>query len=198
MKQNKKRLIAITGGIGSGKSVVLSVAEELGYPAFSADAFAKEIYHDKSVLEAVEKLFPHCVQNGAIDRRALAREVFSDEKKLAALNGATHPAIMEKLRSAMDAADSAAVFAEVPLLFEGGYAPLFDRVIVVMRPLAERVEAVARRDGATESEVLARIKNQYDYEKNRIIGHTVLYNEGDLATFRERAARAIREAAQDP
>lgn len=194
MKQSK-RYIAVTGGIGSGKSVVLSVAEELGFPVFSADAIAREIYGDDEVLHAVQKAFPACVRNGEVLRAELAKKVFSDAGKLAALNAITHPAIMKRLRAAMDAADGDAVFAEVPLLFEGGYASQFDGVIVVLRPLEERIAALQVRSGMTREEALARIKNQFDYEKNRISGHTVLYNEGDLATFRQRAAEAVLRAA---
>lgn len=195
MRQSRK-YIAITGGIGSGKSIVLDVAKELGYPVFSADGIAADIYRDDAVLLAVKKEFPSCVRDGQIVRAELAKEVFSDKSRLAVLDALTHPAIMKKLREAMDSAEGDAVFAEVPLLFEGGYERQFDRVIVVLRPLEDRIAALFTRNGLCREDALARIKNQFDYEKNRIIGHTVLYNDSDLATFKKRAEAAVREAAE--
>ena len=76
-KQNKK-YIAVTGGIGSGKTTVLNAAKEQGYPCFSADAIARGIYDDPSVLGAVRGAFPLCVKGDRVDRAALAAEVFSD------------------------------------------------------------------------------------------------------------------------
>lgn len=194
MKQNK-RYIAVTGGIGSGKSVVLAAAEELGFAVFSADAIAKDIYADPVVFSEVRNAFPYCIRNGSIDRRLLAEEVFSSPEKLAVLNAVTHPAIMQRLFEQMQAAEGYAVFAEVPLLFEGGYADRFDAVIVVKRPREERIRSVIERDGLCREQVLARIKNQFDYEKNDLNGHTVIYNEGDLAAFKKLAKHIVRTLA---
>ncbi len=71
-------------------------------------------------------------------------------------------------------------FAEVPLLFEGGYERLFDAVLVVMRKKAARAAAVRKRSGLTEEETLARMASQFDYE-TLPAGCTVLYNDGTLA-----------------
>lgn len=87
------------------------------------------------------------MRDGQIVRAELAKEVFSDKSRLAVLDALTHPAIMKKLREAMDSAEGDAVFAEVPLLFEGGYERRFDRVIVVLRPLEDRIAALFTRNG---------------------------------------------------
>ncbi len=195
MRQNK-RYIAVTGGIGSGKSTVLAVANELGFPVFSADAIARGIYEDPQVRAAVRAAFPTCVSESGVDRAALADAVFADAEKLQTLNAATHPAILRLLWQRMRAADGSAVFAEVPLLFEGGYEKQFDRVIVVLRPQEERIAALKARDGLSREQALARIKNQFAYEKNDLNGHTVLYNDVPFSSFRERAAQAVLAAAK--
>ena len=192
MTQNKK-IIAITGGIGSGKSAVLACVRDMGYATVSADEIAREIYGDERVLAETRIVFPDCVQGDAVDRKKLAETVFSDARARRRLEEITHPAIMKKLFARAYAGDGDIVFAEVPLLFEGGYAPQFDGVIVVMRPLRARIQAVTARDGLSEQEVLRRMQNQFDYEKNPLSGHTVLWNDGDLAALRDKTERILHE-----
>lgn len=184
MKQSK-RYIAITGGIGSGKSTVAHIIEELGYPVFSADAVARGIYDDPFVRKELCTRFPSCMNAGNLDRAALAEIVFTDATALQTLDAITHPVIMRHLWDLMEAvqSDSMLVFAEVPLLLEGGYENTFDGVIVVRRPLEQRIQAVSRRDGLTREQVLARIKNQFDYKKNSLLGHTVIDNDGNMAAL---------------
>lgn len=183
MKQSK-RYIAVTGGIGSGKSTVARLIGTMGYPVFSADAAARDIYSDPCVLAEVRRRFPACIRGGEVDRKALADVVFSDKAALRALDSITHPAIMCRLWDEMRAAQGGLVFAEVPLLLEGGYEDTFDGVIVVRRPREARIRAVIERDGLTREEVLSRMKNQFDYEKNPLNGHTVIENDGDVAALK--------------
>ena len=80
MRQNKY-CVAVTGGIGSGKSEVMKIIQTLGYPVFSADSVAHEIYDDKEVLEKTAQEFPDCVVGHKVDRQKLADLVFCDESK---------------------------------------------------------------------------------------------------------------------
>lgn len=192
MKRNK-RFVAITGGIGSGKSTVAKIIAEMGYPVFSADTVARGIYGDSEVYKKVAAHFPDCLNDTGVDRKKLAAAVFSDSAKLQLLDGITHPAIMQKLFAQMAECAGEAAFAEVPLLFECGADKDFDNVIVVMRDVSARIDSVMRRDGLTREEVAARIKNQYDYERNPNTGHTVLYNNGDFASLKDGVVRVVHE-----
>lgn len=192
MKRNKL-YVAVTGGIGSGKSTVMKILSGLGYPVFSADAVARNIYDEPAIFNKIRADFPDCVTGGKVDRKKLATLVFGNQEKLQHLNHLTHPFIMQKLFSQMEECSGAAAFAEVPLLFESGSEGEFDRVIIVSRDLSERIRAVMSRDGLTEQEVAARVKNQYDYERNSISGHTVLYNDGDLLSLESKVKRIVHE-----
>lgn len=192
MKQNKI-YVAVTGGIGSGKSTVIGMIRKMGYPVFSADEISRTIYADPRIQEKIKRHFPECISEMGIDRAKLSGIVFSDKGRLEMLNSITHPAIMENLFLEMEKSTSVLVFAEVPLLFEEGYERRFDQVIVVLRDRRARIASVQARDGLSKEEVVARIKNQFDYEKNKIIAHTLIYNDGDLNALYQKVERAINE-----
>lgn len=161
-KQDKQK-IAVTGGIGSGKSTICEILKTHGYPVFSCDAIYGELQQTKDYIEKLQKAFPNVVKEGKIDKKILSAVVFENPDELKRLNAISHPLIMQELNRRMDNCSSRLVFAEVPLLFEGGYQNQFDRVIVVSRGEKARITSVIRRDGLTETDVKKRIKNQFDY-----------------------------------
>lgn len=184
MTQNKR--FAVTGGIGSGKSTVLALLKGKGYPVFSCDEVYRSLCGEQAFAEGLAALFPDCAKNGAIERAALSRLVFSDETARKQLESYTHPRIMERLLGQMTAPVS---FAEVPLLYEGGYAHLFDGTIAVLRGRESRLRAALLRDGSTEREVLARMAAQRDWE-SAPEDCIVLENNGT----REELSRGLDEA----
>ena len=135
--------IAITGGIGSGKSAVCRILKERGYPVFSCDEINRTLLSEKSYLDGLCALFPTCVKDGKLQKTALAALVFSDKEALETLNAYAHPRISERLQRDMDAAQKTC-FAEVPLLFESGMTKQFDGAIVVLRNKEERIRAVGK------------------------------------------------------
>ena len=157
--------IAITGGIGSGKSTVLSILKDKGYPTFSCDDIYKEIIVNEEYIFKIEKLFPAAVKNGKIDRKELSSLVFNNNKNLELLNSVAHPMIMQALLTSMEQCTQTVVFAEVPLLFEINAENHFDVIWVVTREKKDRITAVQLRDGAEKSEVENRMSAQIDYEK---------------------------------
>ncbi len=156
--------IAITGGIGSGKSTVSRRIKGAGYPVFSCDELYKNILRNPTYVQRVAARFPACVTNGEIDKAKLASVVFKNKKERAALNAIAHPLVMQALFSRMEECDSRLVFAEVPLLFEGDFQTQFDEVIVVLREKEQRIDSVVHRDGLLPTEVEDRILAQFDYQ----------------------------------
>lgn len=192
MKQNKIK-IAITGGIGSGKSAVSKIIKDAGYPVFSCDEIVRDIFKVPTVIEKLSEVFPDCVLSGIPDRKKIADVVFSNEKKLKELENITHPEIMRILNGQMDDANSKLVFAEVPLLFEGGFENDFDKVIIVLRNKSERIKATCERDGISEHQVLQRMEKQFDYENKKIFEHTVIYNDETLEKLREKVGSVLEK-----
>lgn len=194
MTQNKNGFalkIAVTGGIGSGKSTVCNIIKEAGYPVFSCDEIYKAIQTDPSFLHTMTEAFGDVVKDGSLDREKISDLVFSDRSMLKKLNAITHPLIMERLYGHMEKYPVA--FAEVPLLFEEGRQDDFDGVIVVMRKKAERISSVIDRDNTTAEKIENRIKNQINYEKIDLSAHTVIYNDGDLPSLKQKVLQAIEK-----
>lgn len=167
--------IAITGGIGSGKTYASLALRKAGYTVFSCDEIANEIYQDESFLQELKSLFPFAV-NGktklSADKKMIAEQVFSDKDKRQKLENLLHPLIMKKIMEEADRIEGL-VFAEVPLLFEGNYQNCFDKVIVIMRSKEERINSVKLRSNLSEEQILERIACQIDYDlldtKNYIV-----------------------------
>ena len=87
-------------------------------------------------------------------------------------------------------------FYEVPLLFEGGYEKLFDKVIVLMRDKNKRLESAALRDGVSVEKEKKRAENQYDYENNDLSLHIVIVNDGDFQSLEEKVRKVLSEIKQ--
>lgn len=192
-----KKKIAITGGIGSGKSSVLHTFRGMGYPTFSCDEIYREIIDTPAYIQKIKEVFPECIVEGKIDRKILAKLVFQNEEKLTALNAIAHPFIMERLLASMNNCAGETVFAEVPLLFEGNYEKLFDKVIVVQRNEEQRIQSVVKRDGISSKEVENRISAQFKYDdpknENRLKNANVIFlnNEGDLFSLKNKIKNLI-------
>ena len=190
-------VVAVTGGIGSGKSTVVNLIKDLGYTVFSADAIYKELLGDSEFFNGV--LDSVGVKYSGDKKQSLkevASLVFSNKDALKRLNDYTHPKIMQKMFE-LNKGEKGVVFNEVPLLFEGGYQDLYNKVIIVMRSESDRIESVAKRDGLTILEVQNRIKNQQKYEKNLISKHTVIYNDGSILDLKEKVRAVVSEIIKE-
>lgn len=193
MTQSKK--IAVTGGIGSGKSTFAEILRKKGCVVFSADKIYAELCKEQDYLRALGKIFPDCIADGRLDRAALSARVFSDAQALQALNALAHPVIMERLISKMNKYSIS--FAEVPLLYEGGFEGLFDNVIYVRRERNTRLRSVALRDGLSDEAVAARMANQFDGSKLTERECIFVDNDGSIADLERQAENILRQLSAD-
>ena len=158
--------IAITGGIGSGKSTVSSILKGLGFAVLSCDEIYKEIICSDEYIKRVGEIFPEAVKNQAIDKAILAKIIFFNSENRKKIEEIAHPLIMDELLKRMEEARRDLVFAEVPLLFEGGYDTLFDGIVVVNRDKNLRIQAVKDRDRLGIEAIEARMNAQFDYDSS--------------------------------
>jgi dephospho-CoA kinase len=179
-------LIALTGGIASGKSTIARRLAELGAVVVDADALAREVVEPgEPALEAVRSAFGDDVirEDGTLDRPALGRIVFSDPAKRHVLNGIVHPAVLHRshaaFRNAFDHDRSAVVVYDVPLIDARGVAE-FDRVVVADAPVDVRVERLVSLRGMTEEDARARIAAQLSDEERRALASDVIDTGGAL------------------
>ena len=156
--------IAITGGIGSGKSTVARYIGEQAFPVFSCDEIYKKLYNTPKYQSELREAFPFCAVDGRVDKALLSDLVFNDPQALCKLNALAHTRIMQSLEEHMDKAAEPIVFAEVPLLFEGNYETLFDAVIVVLRDREQRIASILARDNVDRNTAEKRLSNQLDYD----------------------------------
>jgi dephospho-CoA kinase len=192
MKQSNIK-IAITGGIGSGKSTVAKIIEEKGYKVISCDKVYAELLCNKEFLNNLCDEFGDILaDDGTLDRSKLSQKVFGDSEKIKKLNEITHPKIMtEAFRQANSI--SGLVFFEVPLLFEGGFEKLFNDVIVVHRDREKRLEGVVKRDNLTFEQVESRFKSQVDYDNLNFAKYYVIHNNYDLQQLTENVFSILNE-----
>ena len=159
--------IGLTGGIGTGKSVVAKVFETLGIPVYYADNAAKKLMNtDEELKAAIIKNFgEESYANGELDRKYMATIVFNDKKKLELLNSLTHPATIRDAAKWMKQQTSPYIIKEAALLFESGANKNLDFVIGIDAPLPIRIKRVMARDGISEEEIKKRINRQMDEEE---------------------------------
>jgi dephospho-CoA kinase len=180
--------IAVTGGIGSGKSAVTSRLAQRGAVVVDADVLARAVVAPGTPgFTAVVKEFGRDVvaADGSLDRAALAAIVFTDPVRRSALEAIVHPLVAAESAALLDSApESAVVVYDVPLLAESGVLDddsgrRFDTVVVVTAPLEVRVERLVAR-GMSEQDARARIDAQASDEQRRALADHVVDNSGDL------------------
>lgn len=188
MMQNKR--IAITGGIGSGKSLLCQFFREKGFAVFSCDEIYSGLLREPAYLSALSRAFPACFLGGKLQKEELARLVFSSAEEKRKLEELAHPLIMARLLQGME--EHSVSFAEVPLLFEGGFEELFDHVVVVVRNKEERIKAISQRDRLTREQILDRMKNQCNEEIYKQKNCIIVQNDGAEEALYEEGEKLLR------
>lgn len=172
--------IGLTGGIGSGKSLIGRVFSILGVPVYNADAEAKKIMtQDAGLRRKLRDAFgPGVIGEKGLDRKALAGIIFNDPGALELVNSLVHPAVAADFRSWLDKhGNYPYVINEAAIMFETGMYRKLDTVILVTAPEEMRLQRVMARDGTGEEDVRQRMANQWpDKKKIPLAGH-VLKND---------------------
>lgn len=196
MKQNK--IIGLTGGIASGKSLVSSYIKQAGFPLIDGDEVAKNLQEEAQFLEKIEEAFPGMVVDGRLDREKMGRLVFAQEDQRRRLNQLMHPAILEAIRKDLSKIQGTC-FIDLPLLIETMDAPGaldYDEIWLVWVPRHIQVQRLMERDGIDEAYALEKIHAQMDLDTKKCFANVIIDNsktpDDTLAQLDKELARLWR------
>ena len=185
-------VIGLTGGIGTGKTQVSRLLEDLGAAIVNADLLGHEVYAPQSEgWHAVVDAFGERIiaDNGEIDRRELGGIVFSDEKALQQLNAIMHPRIYSLAEQRLDVLaekGEATAVLEAALLIEAKWTPLVDEVWVTVSPEADIIARLRQRNNMDEPTARARINSQMPQYERAEHADVVIRNDGSLEDLSEK------------
>lgn len=198
------RVIAVTGGIGSGKSTLTALYRSLGAQVIDADAISRSLTApDGEALPSIRAAFGEGVfhPDGTLDRPALARRVFGgDDAARARLNAIIHPLVIRRTLAELTrlrAEGAKVAIVEAPLLFEAGMDSVADAVVCVVAPLPVRIRRIRGRDRLTYAEALRRIQSQNPQERNAGLADYVLSTDAPIADTRRRATLLWQQMLAD-
>lgn len=199
--RQEPHVFGLTGGYGSGKSLVAARLRWRGVPIIDADELAREVVLPGSeALRAIAEEFgASVVVGGVLDRKALARIVFSDPTARLRLNALTHPrvhALKQERQRALGAAGQPLICYEVPLLYENGLESELAPVVVVGTEEALQVQRAMQRDHYTEAEVRARLAAQLPLAQKLARADHVIDNSGSREATQSRTDAVLRSICE--
>jgi dephospho-CoA kinase len=172
------KIVGLTGGIGSGKSAVLSVFSSLGVPCYQSDSSAKKLMQqDPELINQIKALFRDDLYEGEkLNRGKLAEVVFADKSKLESLNAIVHPRVKEDFQLFLSQQNADYVIKEAAILFETGGAEDCDVTILVTAPEDLRIERVMKREKSKVELIKSRMRHQWSDEKKIPMADYVINN----------------------
>ena len=190
-----KKVIAITGGIASGKSIFSNYIRKKGYKVLDADAITHSMY-DKGIFNySLVKAFGNAIiKNGSIDRAYLAEIIYNDRYKKKILDSIMHPLIYNEMKRLIDESIEDIVFIDVALLFEAGFDSLEDLVLCIYASKDIRVKRLMERDNISYDYAMAKINSQMSMEEIRDRSDIVIdHSDNDLEKFYKDIDKVLKE-----
>jgi dephospho-CoA kinase len=196
-------IVALTGGIGSGKSTVARMFEEERTHVIDFDHLARLVVEPgKPAWREIVDYFGKDILSvdGTVNRPTLAEIVFSDDTSRKVLESFIHPRIFEETKALIKIIEAkdplAVIIIDFPLLFELGLNKNFDKVILVYAPRFEQLKRVTERDGLTQEEVEKRLDKQIPIDEKISFSDYVINTEGDLDNTRNQVKEIVHKLNQ--
>ena len=191
MEKIKKIKIAVTGGIGSGKSLFCNFLNQLGIPVISVDEVSKELLEtDKDIRGKIIKAFGSESFNGNIaNKKYLAEKVFSNPLNVITINSIIHPKVIKKVNILADEKLRSAniVAAEAALIYEADMEKYFDYVVLVTSDINLRIKRKVEKENYTEEQFYKRNENQIPDDEKKKRADFVFENNGSLEDLQTKA-----------
>jgi dephospho-CoA kinase len=184
-------VVALTGGIGSGKSEAAKIFAEMGVPVVDVDIISHQLTAaNQPLIKHIEANFgkTYITPEGALNRAAMRKLVFEDVSARAKLNAILHPAIYEEaIKQLQLHKDAPYQILVIPLLFESPrYSPHINRILVIDCDEKMQIERVKQRSQLPESEIINIIKAQTSRKKQLTLANDVINNSGNIEKLREK------------
>jgi len=178
MQPQKKVKIALTGGIGTGKTYISKQFFDIGIPVFYADEEAKKLYSSDAIVGFIKENFGNSlVTDNIIDVTKLSDIVFSDIEKRKKLESFIHPLVMQQFEDWAAQQEASIVMLESAIIFEAGLEHYFDKIFVTTAPVEVRIERIRNRNPhLSEKEILMRINSQISQEEKCRKADMVIWN----------------------
>ena len=176
--------IGITGGIGSGKSVVSKLLQLMGVPVYIADVESKRLTETDPDIRAalISLLGDEVYQDGKLNRPLLASCIFGNKDNLTMVNGIIHPRIKDDFRRwAQSHSSYPIVGIEAAILIEAGFTEDVDQVVLVYAPQEIRLRRAVSRDACAAEQIQQRMRNQMPDEDKMAFAHHIIYNDDKQA-----------------
>jgi dephospho-CoA kinase len=175
--------VGVTGGIGSGKTVVTKIFTVMGIPVYDSDSRAKQLMSEDPELksEIIRAFGDESYGVHGLDRKFIAAKVFNNPAELERLNQMVHPKVGRDYSKWLTEQTSNIVINEAALLYEKDIAKRLNFLIVVTAPDIIRIERVLKRDNRTESQIREIISNQWPQEKSSLLADAVIVNDNTTA-----------------
>ena len=174
--------LAITGSIGSGKSVVSRMMNVLGVPVYDCDSNAKRLMvNDEFIVSELKRMFgDDCYEDdGTLNRQYIASCIFTDKQNIKRVNSLVHPVVKRDFESWATKQDSNVVAVETAILYESGIVESVDKVLVVWAEKETAIKRTIERSGMSRLQVENRLKNQMSTDDLLLLSDYSLYNDGD-------------------
>lgn len=196
LTRGRPLVVGLTGGIGSGKTLVSDAFARLGAPVIDTDRIARELVEpgQTALGEIAREFGDACLQpDGSLDRAALRRIVFNDPKRRGRLEAILHPRIRRLVKGRVAEVSHPYCIVVVPLLVESGMVDMMDRVLVVDVAPATQIGRVMARDSIPESLAREILKAQADRASRLAAADDVIDNSGEI----DAAVRAVQQLDGD-
>ena len=185
-------ILGLTGSIGCGKSSLSNILKDNNIDIIDADIISREIFKDEKLLSLVFEHFGDSIKNsdGTLNRKALGNIVFNDDNKLIELNNLTHPKIKEKILNEIEKIkrdNKDIVVIDAPLLIEGGYLEIVDKVLVITCNEHIQISRIQQRDNCSKKEALSRISSQISQKEKVKYADYVIDNSGNLEELKKKS-----------
>lgn len=183
-------LVALTGGIASGKSSVKAILEEYLIPVIDLDEIAHASSEDPIIIEQVQDSLGFHLKN---ERKELGAYILKHPSAKKQLEAILHPYIYQKMEEAIRNLNDAIIVVDVPLLFETNKQDRFDKVVVVYVDEEEQIKRLMKRNAISKEEALTWIRSQMSLNTKRMMADVVIDNNGSIESLREHVRLLIQQ-----